>query len=83
MQPFQLQGEISRAATLKLVVHSKVIRLGFAYSKMLPGKSGGLFTRQMLLNTQAPFLPMESKMEIIHLVILLGEYQVKAHTYMM
>ena len=83
MQPCQLQGEICRAATLRLIVHSKVTGLGFAYSKTLPGKSRGLFTRQMLLNIQAPVLPTESKMQIIHLVILLGEYQVEAHTYMM
>lgn len=83
MNPFHLQGEICRAATLKLIIHSEVTGLGFAYSKTLPGKTEGLFTRQMLLSTQAPVLPVESKMQVIHFVILLGEHQVKAHTYAM
>lgn len=81
MQPFQLQGEICSAATLRFIVHSKVTVSGFAYSKTLPGNSGGLFTRQMLLNTQVPVPPVESKMQIIHFVILPGEYKAKAHAY--
>lgn len=42
MQHFQLQGGIYRAATLTLIVHSKVTGLGFTYSKILPRKLGGL-----------------------------------------
>lgn len=37
----------------------------------------------MLLNTQATVLGIESKMQIIHFVTLLGECQVKAHSYTM
>lgn len=80
MQPFQLQGELGRAATLRLIVHSKVTGIRICLLQNITREIRRPARQADVAEHPAPTLLSESKMQIIHFGIP-GEYQVKSHTY--
>lgn len=80
MQPFQLQGELGRAANLRLIVHSKVTGIRICLLQNIAREIRRPARQADVAEHPAPALLSESKMQIIHFGIP-GEYEVKSHTW--